>query len=115
MQAFPSADSHLRGEASHLAASLEEYDVTDSAFVDRWLDMALQIAADNSIAAMRHVSVPPLTVPALHRVIARCELESRLSQEGSVPESGVAQQVRERRAFVIDALRVAAAKLLKNG
>ena len=117
MQTYPSPHSDLRSGVFDLAIALDAYEMTCSGLVDEWLDMALYAEAGRSIAAIRQlgVPVPSLSVLTLQLAIAHAELESMLWQRSSV---GIAEarvrEVRERHAAAVQALRTAAARLLRN-
>lgn len=112
---FP--NSILRHGAFHLMSALDAYELGSLRLVETWLDMDVYADVSGQIDAIREhgVTSPALTVLSLQLVIAHSELVSTMWQNSSV---GVApakvREVTERHTLAIDAVRVAAARLLRN-
>ena len=117
MQVHSRPDSALRCSAFDLITALDAYDAASTQLVARWLDMELYEDFSKQLDAIRErgVSAPALTVLSLQLVIAHSELVCLMWQHSSVGVSATKmQEVQARHSHSIDALRAAAARLLRN-
>jgi hypothetical protein len=112
MQDHTLPETPLRHRASGLLAALDTYELTSARLVDRWLDMDIYRDCSTQIDAIREqgVTSPALTVLSLQLVIAHSELVGTMWQNASkgVCEARL-QEVKDRHALAINALRSAAA------
>jgi len=117
LQSPSSFDPLLRSEAAEVLLALLSYEQTGIRLVQTWLDMEVYSEFSRQIDAIRTrgPSVPSLTVPLLHLVIAHSELVCTLWQNASVG-GGAARlkEVEERHAQAIEALRASIARMLRN-
>lgn len=112
---FPS-ESEVRCGAFNLMAALDAYELASARLVEAWPDPHLYADVTQQIEEIREhgVSNPVLTVLSLQLVIAHSELVSALWQNASEPVAALAlQEVRQRHAIALEALRVAAARVLR--
>lgn len=112
MQDHTFSPTLLRDRASDLLAALAAYELTSTRLVDRWLDMDIYQECSTQIDAIREQGVanPALTVLSLQLVIAHSELVGTMWQNASMGVCGARlQEVKDRHALAINALRSAAA------
>lgn len=106
-----------RCDAFNLMCALDAYDVASARLVESWLDMAAYTEFNRQIEPIREhgVTIPALTVLSLQLVIAHSELVSTMWQQSSVGVSAARlRDVMARHTVAVNALRVAAARLLRN-
>lgn len=118
MQTLPFPAPARRRDPFDLVSALDSYEAATTRLVESWLDMEVYADFSRQIDAIRDHGVPDssLTVLSLQLVIAHSELVSTLWQHASVgvPAQKM-QEVQERHALAIDALRVAVASQRMGG